>query len=270
MTFVTTPIVVAPRAPAFARRAARAAGGPLAAMATGVALLIGWELACDLFAVPQVVLPSPSVIATTLRNGFPLILQHTWPTASEAFAAFLISTVVGVALATAISFSGLVYAAFFPNLLLLQFVPKIALAPLFVVWFGIGTESRLVFTSFVTVFPILIATIAGLRVTPPELVRLARVLRASRWQIFTTIQFPTAVPHIISGMKIGVTMTIIGIVVAEFIAAQQGLGYLILFAGSKSETPLIMASIVMLCAVGAAIFLFVVSVESLLRRRYGP
>ncbi|MCU0946208.1 MAG: ABC transporter permease subunit, partial [Rubritepida sp.] len=139
----------------------------------------------------------------------------------------------------------------------------------FIVWLGIGSESRLAFSMFIAFFPVVIATLTGLNATPPDMLRLCRALTAKPWQVFLSVRFPYALPHIFAGLKIAVTFAIIGVVVGEFITAQAGLGYMILFASSQAETALILASIVMLCAVGLVLYGLVAGLEKLVLRRFG-
>jgi NitT/TauT family transport system permease protein len=135
-----------------------------------------------------------------------------------------------------------------------QLIPKIALAPLFIVWLGIGLPSRVTFSIFICFFPILIATATGLQSLPLDMLRLCRSVGASNWQILLSVRFPMALPFIFSGMKIAATLAIIGIVVGEFIASRAGLGYLILFASSRQQTDLSLACIAVLCAVGLLVY----------------
>lgn len=255
-----------------ARRARHAALAKhvLLPVATAALVLLGWEWAVRAFAVPSVILPPPSEIAGILVRLWPLLAQHAVPTTTEAVAGFALASLCGVALATALVASSWIRAALYPNIVFFQLIPKIALAPLFIVWLGIGTESRLAFSLFISFFPVVIATSTGLTNVPADMVRLCRSLTASDWQIFLSVRFPYALPHIFSGMKIAITFSIIGVVVGEFITAQAGLGYLILFASSKAETGLILAAIAVLCAVGLALFALVALAERLVLRRYGP
>ena len=136
-------------------------------------------------------------------------------------------------------------------------------------WLGIGSQSRLAFSVFISIFPIIIATTAGLSAADPNAVRLCRSLTASEWQIFTNIRFPSALPYIFSGMKIGITLSIIGVIIGEFITSQRGLGYLIIFATSRADTVVAMAAIVVLCASGLLLYGAVALAEKLTDRRYG-
>ena len=204
-------------------------------IAFAIAVLGLWEI-----------LPAPTDIYARIVSAWPFLLQHAVPTGVEAAIGFLLATVLGVSLAVLLSYSKWAHAALYPNVIFFQLIPKIALAPLFIVWLGIGSSSRLAFSMFIAFFPVVIATLTGLNSTPPDMLRLCKALTARSWQVFLSVRFPYALPHIFSGLKIAVTFAIIGVIVGEFITAQAGLGYLILFASSQAETALILASIGML------------------------
>ena len=159
--------------------------------------------------------------------------------------------------------------AIYPNVVLFQLIPKIALAPLFIVWLGIGLSSRVTFSIFISFFPILVATAAGLQSVPRDMLRLCRSVGATDWQVLLNVRFPSALPFLFSGMKVAVTLAIIGIVVGEFIASQQGLGYLILFASSRQQTDLSLACILVLCAAGLMLYGAVVLCERVFKHWFG-
>ncbi|MFL1462623.1 ABC transporter permease [Roseococcus sp. DSY-14] len=234
------------------------------------ALVLGaWEWVVAARNIPAVILPAPSAVAAALVALWPLLMQHAWPTGSEAVAAFVLASLGGVALAVAISGSAWVRAAVYPNMVFFQLIPKIALAPLFLVWLGIGTEMRLTFAVFIAFFPVVISTLTGLAAAPADMLRLCRGLEATPAQVFWHVRLPYALPSIFAGLKIAITFSIIGVVVGEFITAQAGLGYLILFASSTAETRLILAAICVLCAVGLGLFAAVAVAEKLVLRRFG-
>jgi len=145
-------------------------------------------------------------------------------------------------------------------------IPKVALAPLFVVWLGIGSESRVAFAAFVSFFPVVISAAVGFANAETSALRLCRSLTASEWQSFAMVRFPFALPAIFSGMKIAMTMAIIGVIIGEFISAQAGLGFYILYVSSRMETALIFAALLVLCVIGMALFGAVALAEQLVRR----
>lgn len=237
-------------------------------IATAAAFLILWEIAVRVARIPSVILPPPSEVYDTFLRTYPLLLQHAVPTMIETVVGFALATVLGVALAVVITYSPTWRAALYPNLVLFQLIPKIALAPLFIVWLGIGMESRLAFALFITFFPIVISMATGLAEVDRAMLRLCRALTATEWQVFVNVRFPYSLPYLFSGMKIGMTMAMIGVIVGEFITAQEGLGYIIIFATSRSETAVIIAAIGLLCALGLALYGVVVLAELAMKRWY--
>lgn len=233
--------------------------------------LVAWELVVRALAVPEVLLPSPSRIAAVfaVAEHRETLLQNLWPTALQAVSGFATATALGVIVALAVTYSAALKEAIHPYLVAFQVIPKIALAPIFVLWFGIGFASRFVFATFVCFFPIVIALVAGLRDTHPDVIRMCRAVGATRTQILWQVRLPFATPYLFAGLKIAATMSIIGVVIGEFITADRGLGYFILYAASRSNTPMVMAAILLLCIVGLLIFGLVVAAESLVLRRQG-
>lgn len=232
-------------------------------------VLLAWQFGVRLAHVPAVILPPPSDILSATWDDRAILLRHAVPTTLESAAGFLLATLLGVALAVLITYSRPARQALYPNLVFFQLIPKIALAPLFLVWFGIGAPSRLAFAVFIAFFPIVIATTSGLMNVDRNMVRLCRSLTGTEWQIFVHVRFPAALPYIFGGMKIGVTLAIIGIVIGEFITAQAGLGYLIIFATARADTAVALAAILVLCAAGLGLFGIVAAVEHLAARRFG-
>lgn len=233
------------------------------------AVLVAWEIIVRWARVPEAILPPPSAIWEQVSQHHALILRHAVPTTLETLLAFGISLPLGVLLAAVMTWSPTLNKAIYPNVVLFQLIPKIALAPLFIVWLGIGLPSRVTFSIFISFFPILVATAAGLQSVPRDMLRLCRSVGASDWQVLLHVRFPTALPYLFSGMKVTVTLAIIGIVVGEFIASQRGLGYLILFASSRQQTDLSLACILVLCVVGLALYGLVVVSERLFNRWFG-
>jgi len=230
-------------------------------LATAFLFLLAWQGISVFGHVSPTILPPPTMILQQLSENFALIMSDAYPTTIETLVAFLISIPLGIALAALLVYSALAQQALYPNIIFFQLIPKIALAPLFIVWLGIGPSSRITYSVFICFFPILIATAAGLRAVETNMLRLCRSLRMSEWQILVRVRFPTSLPYLFSGMKVSVTLAIIGIVVGEFIASEQGLGYLILFASSRQQTDLALACIAVLCVVGLLLYGLVVAAE---------
>jgi NitT/TauT family transport system permease protein len=236
-------------------------------VATAAAVLLLWQIAVMALRVPAVILPSPTEIAYDLWRGWPVLLYHALPTTLDSLMAFCMATALVVGIA--ITYSPLLRDMLYPNLVLFQLIPKIALAPLFVVWLGISSESRVAFAAFVSFFPIVISAALGFASTEATTLRLCRSLTASEWQSFVMVRFPFALPAIFSGMKIAMTMAIIGVIIGEFISAKAGLGFYILYASSRMETGIIFAALFVLCVIGVGLFGAVALAEMLVRRVYG-
>jgi NitT/TauT family transport system permease protein len=147
---------------------------------------------------------------------------------SPRASSFAVASVLGVRLAVALTFSAWVREALYPSIIMFQLIPKIALAPLFIVWLGVGKTTSVAVAVFIAFFPIVVSTATGLVSAKPEVLRLCESLTASGWQAFCMVRFPYALPYVFAGMKVGVTMAMIGVVVGEFITAQHGLGYIIM------------------------------------------
>lgn len=225
---------------------------PIISAATWVLI---WQLAVWLFSPPSVIAPTPAeVIAILAGRQLPSLVSNALYTGFEALAGFGLSCLLGLILAIGISRYRILRDALYPYLIGFQVVPKLALAPLFVLWFGIGLSSRIAFASFICFFPIVIATYAGLRAVEPTIIKMARSVGASETQILYSVRLPYAIRYIFAGLKISATTSIIGVVIAEFISADRGLGYVILSAGARSDTPLVLSSIVLLCAIGLSIY----------------
>jgi NitT/TauT family transport system permease protein len=237
-------------------------------VALAAIVLVGWQLAVTLGHIPPVILPSPVSITKYIIDRYDILLMHAIPTTLESAAAFVLATLLGIALAIIITYSQIAREALYPNLVFFQLIPKIALAPLFIIWLGIGSQSRIAFSVFIAFFPIVIATTAGFANVDKGTLRLCRALTASEWQIFTSVRFPAALPHIFSGMKIAITLAIIGVIIGEFITAQAGLGYLIIFATARADTEISMAAIVVLCICGLLLYGLVALGESIANRFY--
>lgn len=220
-----------------------------------------WHWACVEFKIPTSALPTPAQVLQAAVERWDLLLSEGWVTFKETIYGFLLALALGVPIAVAVSNSQTLNLMFSPLLIALQSVPKVALAPILLVWLGTGIESKLAIAWLVAFFPIVVDTSAGLQSTPRELVELARSLRASRWQIFAKVQFPAALPFVVTGSKVAVTLAVIGAVIGEFIGSSEGLGFLLLSATSQINSPLAFAALFALAALGILAYLLVVALE---------
>ena len=236
-------------------------GYPLA----GVVLIVAaWALVCWAGNLPTAVLPTPDKVLRAFVARRDLLLSEGWVTLKETLYGFLLALAVGLPLAVAVANSRPLNLMFYPLLVGLQSVPKVALAPIILVWLGTGLESKLAVVWLVAFFPIIVDTAAGLRATPVELIELARSLRATPTQIFLKVQFPAALPFVITGAKVAITLAVIGAVIGEFVGSSEGLGYLLLSATSQLDTPLAFAALFALSFLGVLVYLLVEVAERLI------
>lgn len=231
----------------------------------GVILVLGlWQLICVGMALPTAVLPTPWQVATSVVRYAPALLAEGWVTFKATMYGFALALLLGIPIAVLIASFRRVDLMFYPLLVALQSVPKIALAPILLVWLGTGIESKLAIAWLVAFFPIVVDTTAGLHSTPRELLELARSLKSSRWQTFSMVQFPAALPFVLTGAKVAVTLAVIGAVIGEFVGSSDGLGFLLLSATSQINTPLAFAALFALSVLGLLAYGIVVLAEKLL------
>jgi NitT/TauT family transport system permease protein len=234
-----------------------------------VAVLLAWqELTVHLHVSPMLVVP-PTEIWDVLVQSWPILLDQSWPTLVNTVTGFLLAAALGITMGGALVASRRVEQAFWPHILIFQLIPKVAVAPLFIIWLGMGPSSRLAFAVFLSFFPIAVSAATGFRAADPTALRLCRSLTASTWQTFISVRLPYAIPHIFAGLKVGVTVAIIGVVIGEFVTAQEGLGYIIMFASSAAQTALVFAAIALLCGIGLLLYAAVAVAEWFVRRWYG-
>jgi NitT/TauT family transport system permease protein len=230
-------------------------------MTISLLLLLAWELVVRGLGVRSIILPSPSRIAETLIDRRDLLLDNLWPSLYLTVIGFALSVVGGILVAVLITYSTFLRRGFYPIIVVSQVVPKISIAPLFIVWFGTGTVSCLLLAFLITFFPMTINSALGFQSIDQDIHLMARTFMASPWQVFWKIRMPNALPHIFGGMKISITLAIIGVIVSEFVASQQGIGYLIKLAGGLLDTPLMMASIAVLSIAGLILYGLIAAVE---------
>lgn len=238
-------------------------------VAAAVVFLVAWEILVKAYQIKPAFLPPPSAILLALVAQWEILLTNAIPTALESLGGFVLSVVIGVMLGALLTFSRASRDYLYPNVVLFQLVPKVAVAPLFMLWLGIDWQSRVAIAFFIAFFPIVISTVSGLNAVDPTLLRLFRSLTANEWQVFMKVRVPMSLPFVFNGMKISMTLAIIGVIVGEFVTSQRGLGYIILFAGSRLETALVLAAILVLCVVGLVLYGIVALAEHLIMKKYG-
>lgn len=228
-----------------------------------VAAVIGWQLIAVIGELPSYVLPRPMEVANTIALRSDLLWSNTWVTLQEIAIGFALAILLGVPLALVISRFPMLNTLLSPLLVGLQIVPKIAIAPLFVVWFGFGTMPKILMTLLIAFFPILINSLSGFASESPAMKDLARISGLSGWTHFRRIKLPNALPMIFSGLKVGVTFAVIGAIVGEFVGASEGLGYILVLANGNLDTALIFASLVYITVLGLALYALVAAAERL-------
>ena len=227
-------------------------------------LLVGaWQAYVSLFDVDAFILPSPLDIGRAFGQFFPELLRHTWITTYEIVMGFAVGTIGAVLMALLITSSRLAERIFYPLLIASQTVPKIAIAPLFLIWFGTGLAPKIVIAAVVCFFPTVVNTVQGLRSTDPNAVDLLRLVAASRWQVFRKLRFPNALPYFFAGLKISIALAVIGAIIGEWVGANAGLGYLIMYSTQTLRTDLMFAGLVLTALLGVALYLVVVLLERL-------
>lgn len=241
-----------------------AGNGRAGTLTTAIVLLVLvaiWEGAVRGLGVKPVVLPAPSDIFAELAANLPWYLGHAWYTLITTLAGFAVAVVVGIALAVVIVESRLLESTVYALIVGLNSVPKVAVAPLFVVWLGTGYEPKIAIAFLIAVFAMVIDTVLGLRSVPSDVIDLARSLRGSRLDVLRRIRFPCALPAIFSGMKVSISLALVGAIVGEFVSSQRGLGYVILSAQGMFDIPRVFAAIVVLAVLGVALFWAIVWAE---------
>lgn len=223
-----------------------------------------WYAAVLVFGMPAYLLPLPQSVLARLVEDFGFLMGHSAYTTAVTLGGFLLSIVIGLPLALLIASSSTIDKALMPWLILSQTFPKIALAPLIVVWFGLGFLPKLLVTFLVAFFPIVISSVIGLRSMEREMIELAQSMRSSMLQTFWYFRLPLALPSIFGGLKVSVAFAVVGAVIAEWVGASEGLGYLLLLANGRLDTSLLFAVLVILMVIGIVLYYAIELLERLL------
>jgi NitT/TauT family transport system permease protein len=237
-----------------AEASAGLAAGPLPALVLALAALLLWEAAIRLFDVSTYILPAPSEIAAALWREAGPLAAATLVTAEEVVVGFAAAAFVGVALALVIVRFTLLGRALYPLVVLFQTVPKVALAPIFVLWFGYDLAPKVGLILVIAFFPVTLSMLAGLQSVDPGLVSLMRSVGARPTDILVRVRIPYSLPHLMAGLKIALTFSVIGAIVGEFAGASAGLGYMIQFASTQLDTPVVFAALAVVSVVGVAFY----------------
>lgn len=221
-------------------------------------LLLAWQLTTSYAGIREYLLPSPLAVWNALWHPEMPWTQHLWATTWEIIGAFFMAGAVGVLLGVAIAWSPLVANALVPFLVFVNTLPKVAIAPLFLIWMGYGIFPNMLMGALIGFFPVVINTAVGLSQVEADMLDLGRVFNAPKWKIFVKIRIPNALPYILSSLKITATAAVVGAIVGEFVASQRGLGYVITTTQSSMNTSLAFAALVWISIVGLVIYGLVV------------
>ena len=228
-----------------------------------IGFFVLWEMVCLAFGVSDLILPRPSQIALVLVQKMPLLWPHTVQTLYTTLAGFVLGVGAGIVIGVVIGSSKLAYDVTYPLLVGFSSIPKVAVVPLFVVWFGAGTVPAILTSMVISVFPVVVNVATGLASTEPELEDVLRVLGARKRDILWNVGLPRALPYLFASLKIAITLAFVGTVLSETVAANQGIGTVMMIASGNFDVPMVFAGLFLLAAMGVALY----AVSSLVERR---
>ena len=235
---------------------------PAALIAAGLVAVWEWAVAAN--DIPHWKLPSPHSIGEELWSSRTLLLRHTWVTLQEVLLGFAIALASGVLLAGLIHQSRTLERVIYPSVIASQTIPIIVIAPLLLIWIGYGLQHKVLVVALISFFPIVVNTVDGLKSADPDMIRLLRTLGASRWQVLAKVQVPNSLPFIFSGIKIAITVSVIGAVIGEWVGSSEGLGYLAIRSKSQFLSERVYATVVLLSLMGIGLFLIAGLLERML------
>ncbi len=257
---VTVPAALSRRRGGWRARG-KAVGYPFIGFAALIAI---WAIAVEVFEVPPYLLPGPLAVLQALIDEWPILFEHAQHTGSAILFGFAISILFAIPMAIVIAFSSVLSQVIYPLLVTSQSIPKVALAPLILIWLGFGIQTSITVAFLISFFPIIINTVLGLKAMPVELKYLAQSMGAGAIRTFLKIRVPYALPFIFGGLKVAITLAVVGAVVGEFVGSNKGLGYHILLSSASVETDLMFADIVLLSSLAIVLFLAIQALESVL------
>jgi NitT/TauT family transport system permease protein len=231
-----------------------------------IGLFVVWEVACRLFDIPQFILPAPSQIIDAMAEYPMPIMQNALQTLFTTVIGFAIAIVTGLLLGLAVGASPLVYHGLYPLLIAFNSIPKVALVPIFVIWLGIGTAPAILTAFIISFFPILVNVATGLATIEPEMRDVLRSLGATKYEVLTKAGIPRSLPYLFASLKIAITLAFVGSVISETVAANDGIGHLMLTASSRFEVPLVFAGVIVVAAMGIALYAICAAFERRMTR----
>jgi NitT/TauT family transport system permease protein len=227
-----------------------------------VALVVVWEFGVRLGNIPAYLLPPPTAIFNSLVNDWKVIYLNIYPTLIAIIGGFVLSVVIGIPLATAIVFSRFAERMLYPPMIASQAIPKVAIAPLFIVWMGFGVMPKVWIAFLIAFFPVVIDTVVGLRSVQPEMLQLGRSMGGTL-RVFLKLRLPNALPNIFAGLKVAIALAVVGAITGEFVGSQSGLGYLLTSASGQMDTALVFAVLVTISVIATLLFMIIEAVEKL-------
>jgi NitT/TauT family transport system permease protein len=233
----------------------------IASAALIIGFFIAWELLCRMFGIKDIVLPRPSEILITLWSRLPAIMPHAAQTLYTTLVGFALGIVFGVLLGALVGSSRLAYDVAYPLLIGFSSIPKVAVVPIFVLWFGAGTVPAVLTAMILCIFPIVVNVATGLATTEPELEDVMRALKASKLDILINVGLPRAMPYFFASLKVAVTQAFVGTVIAETVASNRGIGNLMMIASSSFDVPLVFAGLLVLAVLGVALYVIFSFIE---------
>ncbi len=251
------------------KRPARRSGSRAKAVVTQVGwacagfvlLIVIWQLVVIVAHLPADIVPAPASVAEQLVGHWATLATNAWVTLQEILVGFVLAVACGVIVAIGIAFSRTVERLLYPLIVVSQAIPKIVVAPLFLLWFGFGLTTNVLVAMLVAIFPVIVNTTLGLTAIDRDFIRLARVMGGNRRRVFVKMRLPYAMPSIFAGLKLAITFATLGAVAGELVAGQAGLGYIVTFASGSLDAALSFAAIVVLSVLGVVLFYAVVAVE---------
>src|SRR6202051_4310702 len=224
-------------------------------------IVVAWDLASRLFGIPPYQIPAPADVVSVLWHDWPELLQQAWPTTYATICGFLLSALFGIPVAMLIAGSKTVESYVYSLLVFSQSVPKVAIAPLFVVWFGFGLIPKVISAFLLGFFPVVVSAVQGFKSVDPDMVDLARAMQGSRFQVFCAVNLPHAMPAIFSGLKVSGTLAVVGAGGGDLRALNSGIGYILQRSIGTFDLPTMFAALVILALLGVVLFWIVDRIE---------
>jgi NitT/TauT family transport system permease protein len=241
----------------------RVLNGSVASVILLAVFLAAWQWGPGLLHVPSFVVPPFSMVAEEFVRAWSVnhLLLHTAVTAAEVLAGFVLGSLLGACVGYLLGMSPTAELALSPYILALQIAPKVAFAPLFILWMGFTIYPKILIAVLIVFFPVMVNVLTAVQAVDPDLINLARSFKATRSQVFWKIEFPSSLPPMFAGLRVGATLAVVGVVVGELVGGNRGLGYLLTFGEGQGNTPMVFVAIVMLTVVGAAVYFTVILFE---------